>query len=133
MKLLLVDCDIHHLRLMHKIFENEFDEVLEAFDGAEGYEKFKAHSPDVIVSEVMLPSMNGWEMAKAIRRKENIKQPTIVFCTGIGPKLNEMTSPNFGADGYLDKPYRKGILLETVQRAIVKRREENDESEAVHP
>lgn len=133
MNLLIVDCDVNVNRILRKIFVGMFDDIFEAIDGQEGLEVFFDKAPDVVVAEVVMPRLNGWNMAKAIRRRKDLKQPAIVFCTCIGPRLNEMTSPLYEADGFIDKPIIPEDLIDVVERAIQRRNEGDYDSPVVHP
>jgi DNA-binding response OmpR family regulator len=96
-------------------------DVIEAADGEETLNKAREHSPDLVVLDVMMPGMNGWEVAKELRRDPRFKNLGIVMLTAIGERINEMTSPLYGADAYLDKPFEFSDL-EAQIRAVLERR-----------
>lgn len=79
--------------------------VLEASDGEEALRIARREKPDLIVLDVMMPGMSGWEVCRAIREDESLKTTAVLMLTGIGERLNEMTSPLYGADDFLDKPF----------------------------
>lgn len=91
-------------------------------DGAEAFEIFKNENPDIILMDVRMPKKNGWQACKEMRAYEkthqNGRKAIIVIITGIGPNVNEMSSPLHGADDYLDKPGMKDILCKFLQRVI---------------
>ncbi len=78
-------------------------EVLEANDGEEAWAIAKDRLPDLVVLDVMMPGMSGWEVCRKIREDVALAHTGVVMLTGIGENLNQMTSPLYGADGYLDK------------------------------
>ena len=100
-------------------------QVLEAADGLQTLEKAREHNPDLVLLDVMMPGKNGWEVAKELRAEEQLKDIGIVMLTAIGERVNEMTSPLYGADAYVDKPFDfndlekkiKTILDERAQRS----------------
>ena len=95
--------------------------ILEAADGEETLAKVRAHYPDLIVLDVMMPGKNGWEVARELRNDDRFKNIGIVMLTAIGEKINEMTSPLYGADEYVDKPFEFADL-EAKIRAVLKKR-----------
>jgi DNA-binding response OmpR family regulator len=121
MKLLVVDDDINQIRLIRERFTKKGHQVLEAINGEEGLEVAITEQPDVILLDVMMPVMNGWELCKYLRNKREFDGTAIIMLTAIGPNLNEMTSPLYGADDYVDKPFLFTELEEKVEVALKKR------------
>jgi DNA-binding response OmpR family regulator len=80
----------------------------------------REHKPDVIILDVMMPRMNGWEVCKAIRRDNEIKRTGVIMLTGIGESLNEMTSPLYGADDHLNKPFNFAELTLKIKRLLAR-------------
>jgi len=80
-------------------------EVLEACDGEEAWQIARERLPDLVVLDVMMPGMSGWDVCRKIREDVALAHTGVVMLTGIGANLNEMTSPLFGADAYIDKPF----------------------------
>jgi DNA-binding response OmpR family regulator len=78
-------------------------DVLEASDGEEAWRIARERLPDLVVLDVMMPEMSGWEVCKRIREDVALAHTGVVMLTGIGENLNQMTSPLYGADAYLDK------------------------------
>jgi DNA-binding response OmpR family regulator len=79
--------------------------VLEAADGLQTLQKARDEHPDLVLLDVMMPGKNGWEVAKEIRADDELSNIGIVMLTAIGERVNEMTSPLYGADAYVDKPF----------------------------
>jgi DNA-binding response OmpR family regulator len=79
--------------------------ILEASDGLQTLKQAREHHPDLVLLDVMMPGKNGWEVAKEIRGDDELKNIGIVMLTAIGEKVNELTSPLYGADAYVDKPF----------------------------
>lgn len=122
MRLLVVDDDINQIRLIRERFTKQGHEVLEAINGEEGLEVALSERPDVILLDVMMPVMNGWELCKYLRNKREFDEVAIIMLTAIGPNLNEMTSPLYGADDFVDKPFIFGELEEKITGAMKKRK-----------
>jgi DNA-binding response OmpR family regulator len=80
-------------------------EVIEASDGDEAWRLARERLPDLVVLDVMMPGMSGWEVCRKIRQDAAFAHTGVLMLTGIGESLNEATSPLFGADDYIDKPF----------------------------
>jgi DNA-binding response OmpR family regulator len=88
--------------------------VLEASDSDEAMTLILEHRPKLLVLDVMMPGQSGWEVCRSVRESEALKDTRVLMLTGIGERLNEMTSPLYGADAYLDKPFE----IETLDRKV---------------
>jgi len=98
--------------------------VLEAADGNQTMDMVREHFPDLVILDVMMPGKNGWEVAKEMRHDARFQQIGIIVLTAIGEKINEMTSPLYGADAYVDKPFDFKKLEVLIQEVIEKRKNE---------
>ena len=98
-------------------------EVLEAADGNQTMDMVREHFPDLVILDVMMPGKNGWEVAKEMRHDARFKEIGIIVLTAIGEKINEMTSPLYGADAYMDKPFDFKKLEALIQEVLAKRKD----------
>lgn len=103
--ILVVDDDPAILDMLDTRLGKSGYRILTATDGADALEQARVVLPDLIVLDVMMPRMNGWEVARALRHDPVTKDIKIVMLTAIGPQMNELTSPLYGADAYIDKPF----------------------------
>ena len=108
------DLVVRHLRNLQK---PKLD-IVQAHDGAEAWRLAKEHLPDLVVLDVMMPEMSGWEVCRKIREDVALAHTGVVMLTGIGETLNSLTSPLYGADAYLDKPFSPEALHESVKKAL---------------
>ena len=92
--------------------------VTSARDGEAGEQRASQESFDIIVLDVMLPGLSGWEVAKTLRDDPETESIKIVMLTAIGAHLNDMTSPLYGADAHLDKPFEFVALEGTIARLL---------------
>lgn len=113
-RIVYVDDDLELLKLVSEALEEEGYEVLTAHDGEEGLELILVEQPDVVLLDVMMPKLTGWEICKYIRSKPDWNDTPIVMLTGIGERMNAMTAPLYGADKFLDKPFDIDELIEVV-------------------
>src|SRR5215471_3811593 len=95
--------------------------VLEASDGDQAWQLAHEHLPDLVILDVMMPGMSGWEVCRKIREAVSLAHTGVIMLTGIGENLNEMTSPLYGADAYLDKPFDFGDLDEAIETTLSRR------------
>ena len=100
--------------------------VLEASDGEQAWKLAREHLPDLVVLDVMMPGMSGWEVCRKIREDVALAHTGVVMLTGIGENLNQMTSPLYGADAYIDKPFDFEELDEKVKAALLARAAQRD-------
>ena len=92
--------------------------VVTANDGNEALEAARRERPALIVLDVMMPGKTGWEVARALRQDPVTEKVKIVMLTAIGASVNELTSPIYGADAYIDKPFDFAHLEKTVAKLI---------------
>ena len=95
-------------------------EVIEASDGDEAWRLARERLPDLVVLDVMMPGMSGWEVCRSIRDDATLAHTRVIMLTGIGERLNEMTSPLYGADDHLDKPFDFDELGERIQALLAR-------------
>jgi DNA-binding response OmpR family regulator len=103
--ILVADDDPEILSLLSIRLNRAGYKVLEAADGEQALARVRESYPELIVLDVMMPGKNGWEVAKELRHDARFKNIGIIMLTAIGEKINEMTSPLYGADEYIDKPF----------------------------
>lgn len=116
--LLTADDDPEIRRILTRALKRLDADVIEAQDGEEALEKIITEEPDLVVLDVMMPTLSGWEICKYIRSKPQYADTKVLMLTAIGKTVNEMTSPLYGADAYHDKPFDIAEILETVQRLL---------------
>jgi DNA-binding response OmpR family regulator len=95
--------------------------VVEASDGAAAWRLAQEHHPDLVILDVMMPNMSGWEVAKHLKRASadgTLGETGVIMLTGIGDTLNEITSPLFEADAWLNKPFDFNDLDEKVRETL---------------
>ncbi|MBX3154595.1 MAG: response regulator [Deltaproteobacteria bacterium] len=79
--------------------------VSTASDGHRAIELAKRELPDLVLLDVMMPGKSGWEVARALKQDPVTQAIKIVMVTAIGEQVNEITSPLYGADAHIDKPF----------------------------
>ena len=115
-----VDDNLDLTRLVEAELQDAGYEITIANDGEEGLETILSVQPDMVILDVMMPLMNGWEVCKYLRNQERFKDLPILMLTGVGPVVNDMTSPLYGASDHLDKPFDMEELIERVDTLLAK-------------
>ena len=115
---LVADDDPDILSLVTRHVRGLGVKLLEASDGEEALKLVREHKPDLVVLDVMMPGMTGWEVCRAIRDDEALARTGVLMLTGIGERLNEMTSPLYGADDFIDKPFELGELDAKIRKIL---------------
>ena len=118
MRVLLIEDDVTIARLLKEGLEDESYAVDVANDGSEGYRTAVADDYDVIILDIMLPEMNGYEVCRALRNDGN-KTP-ILMLTARDAERDIVEGLDTGADDYLAKPFSFDVLLARI-RALLRR------------
>lgn len=117
----IADDDLEILTMVRTLLRRRDVKLIEASDGEEAMRLIRENEPDLVVLDVMMPGMSGWEICKTIREDAALSQTGVIMLTGIGERLNEMTSPLYGANAYLDKPFDLTDLDEAVTQVLTDR------------
>jgi DNA-binding response OmpR family regulator len=118
---LIADDDLEILNLTRALMKRRGFRVLEASDGDEAMRKILEGRPQLVVLDVMMPGQTGWEVCRSIRETDSLADTGVIMLTGIGENMNEMTSPLYGADAHLDKPFDFDALDALVTEVLQKR------------
>lgn len=122
LSVLVAEDDLEIADLLRTTLEFAGYRVTLTYDGEEALRAAEAAKPDLVVLDVMMPQLNGWEVCKALRASDKLSDVGILMLTAIGPNLNEMTAPLYGADDHLDKPFLTEELLEKLAELAAKRK-----------
>jgi CheY-like chemotaxis protein len=119
---LIADDEPSTLALLGRHLRSRGYTVLEAADGDEAWELAHEHLPDLVILDVMMPGMSGWEVCRKVREAVSLAHTGVIMLTGIGETLNEMTSPLYGADAHVDKPFEFASLDARIDEVLERRR-----------
>jgi DNA-binding response OmpR family regulator len=120
--ILVADDDPDMLALVTRHLRGMKCRVVEANDGEAALELARNEHPDLMLLDVMMPGLSGWEVCKAIREDESFVDTAVIVLTGIGEQLNSMTSPLYGADASIDKPFEFPELDFKIRKVLSDRR-----------
>ena len=116
-KILVVDDDRNICELLKLYLENEGYSVFVANDGQQAVEMFQAKSPELVLLDIMLPKMDGWQVCREIRKVSNAP---IIMLTAKGETFDKVLGLELGADDYMIKPFDSKELVARV-RAVLRR------------
>ena len=120
-KILLVEDNAEMLEMLRQIFE-PFYEVHTAVNGAEGLEAARTLQPDLVLSDIMMPVLSGFEMCKRIKAGLETSHIPVVLLTAYHTEEHTLEGLLTGADDYIAKPFNIRILLARCNNIIVQRR-----------
>jgi len=115
-KILVCDDERHIVRLIQVNLERHGYQVVTAYDGKEGLEKVKSEKPDMVVLDVMMPYMDGFEVLKNIRRDPETEALPVIMLTAKAQDKDVFEGYHYGADMYLTKPFNPMELISFVKR-----------------
>ena len=123
-KILIVDDDSNICELLRLYLEKDGFETIIANDGEAAIAKFNLTEPDLILLDIMLPKLDGWQVCRTIRKTSNV--PIIMF-TAKGETFDKILGLDLGADDYVTKPFDSKEVVARV-RAVLRRTANDDEN-----
>ena len=125
-KIFVVEDDVDLNRFVSSSLRNAGYDVVSCFDGVEALQKMDEGKCDLLLTDIMMPRMNGFELAESVRISD--KTTPIIFMTAKDDKTSKMLGYNIGIDEYVTKPFDIDILLMTI-KAILRRAKIETEKE----
>lgn len=104
-KILIVDDAVDTVELLKKRFHSEGYDTSEAYNGEEALEMVPEYNPDLIVLDVMMPKIDGYEVAKRLKADEKTKYIPVLMLTAKGEVEHKVKGLDIGADDYMAKPF----------------------------
>ena len=104
-KILIVDDALDTVELLKKRFRSEGYDTAEAYDGEEALKKVEEYNPDLVVLDVMMPKLDGYQVCQRLKANENTKYIPVLMLTAKGEVENKVKGLEIGADDYLAKPF----------------------------
>ena len=117
-KILIVDDEQPIVRLLSMSLKSDGYETLKAFSGEEALTVFKEHAPDIVVTDIKMPGMDGLELLKKIKELDPEKE--VIIVTGHGDIDSTITALQYGASDFINKPVRDEALAIALERAKAK-------------
>jgi two-component system phosphate regulon response regulator PhoB len=129
-KILIVDDEQDILTLLEYNLKKAGFQVVSAEDGPEAIELAKMERPDLIILDIMLPSMEGTEVCKILKRESATSSIPVIMLTAKGEEVDRIVGLELGADDYITKPFSPRELILRV-RAVLKRGQKQESSQII--
>lgn len=129
-KILVVDDEQDVVDLVEYNLKSAGFSVLKAYDGKEGFKKAKENKPDLIILDIMLPEMDGFEVCKLLRRERETSSIPIIMLTAKAAEVDRVVGLEIGADDYLTKPFSPRELVLRV-KALLRRVKGNEQEPGI--
>ena len=123
MKILIAEDEIHIITLLEFTLEMAGYQVCTAQNGLEVLEKVHSERPDLILLDIKMPELNGWQICEKLKSEEKTNKIPIIIVTAFAQKEAKDRSLELGADDFISKPFDGKALLECIQKVMRKRDE----------
>ncbi len=123
-KILVVDDDLNICELLKLYLENEGYTAYVANDGKAAVDMFNEKSPDLVLLDIMLPKMDGWQVCREIRKSSSVP---IIMLTAKGETFDKVLGLELGADDYVTKPFDSKEVMARI-KAVLRRANSEGES-----
>ncbi|MEK6738882.1 MAG: response regulator [Planctomycetota bacterium] len=129
-KILVTDDIKQNVKLLRVILTASDYDVVEAYDGEEALEKAKAERPDLIIMDVMMPRLTGYEACRKLREDDALRDIPVIMVTALHEMDDRIKGIEAGADDFISKPFNKVELLARVKSLLRTRRPAEKKDEA---
>lgn len=117
-KILVVEDDIDNRRIVAKVLSVEGYLIVEATDGIEALARARADRPDLILMDLALPNMDGWEATRRLKEDSETRDIPVVALTAVAMRGDEEQARAAGCDDYISKPARPAVIREVVRKYL---------------
>jgi two-component system response regulator VicR len=122
-RVLCIEDDAEMIDLIRLILERKGFEVLEAVGGKEGLEVSRREMPDLILLDLMMPEVDGWEVFRQLRADEQLKDIPVIVVTAKAQSIDIVLGLHIAkVDGYVTKPFGPQELLKSVNKVLAMER-----------
>lgn len=120
-KILLVDDEVDFAEVLRVRLEDNGYEVIVAYNGEEGLERAEKEDPDLIILDIMLPKISGFDVCRKLKIDENFKQIPIIMFSAKFQSNDINFGMAMGADAYITKPFEPRVLIEKMRELLDKK------------
>jgi DNA-binding response OmpR family regulator len=117
-KILVVDDEIYIVHILDFSLGMEGYEVITALDGEQALEKLHSERPDLIVLDIMMPKLDGYEVCKAIKSNPQTRHVPVILLSAKGRNVDQKMGFDVGADDYITKPFSPRKLVERINQLL---------------
>jgi len=111
---LVVDDSQASREIYSGILQSHSIKVIEANNGLEAQQKLKSHTPDLIITDVVMPGMNGYEFCRWVRNNPSTEKIPVLVCSSKNEEFDRYWGMKQGANAYMTKPFAPPDLLKTI-------------------
>jgi CheY-like chemotaxis protein len=116
-KILIVDDTPANIQVLNETLNNEFKTYF-ALEGSEALQKAQSIMPDLILLDIMMPALDGFEVCRRLKESEQLRNIPVIFITALGQPEEELRGLTMGAADYITKPFNPGLVLLRVRNHI---------------
>ncbi|MCL2931741.1 MAG: response regulator [Trichodesmium sp. MAG_R03] len=127
-KVLIADDDSIVRTLYSRILANIGLDITLASNGLEAIEKIKQYHPDLVILDIIMPEMNGYQVCRQIKSQSQTMKIPVVFCSNKSSEVDVYWALQQGADGYISKPVEKSELMTLMVRFNMIKNESQEHS-----
>ena len=117
-KVLIADDHPEAVELVRVTLEDEDYEIVNTSNGKETLKKARAEKPDIVLLDVVMPKMDGFEVCRQLRKDPQTKEILIVMLTAKGQEVDKERGRKVGADDYITKPFSPSALLIKIEEIL---------------
>jgi DNA-binding response OmpR family regulator len=117
-RVLIAEDDLHIVELLTFVLERERYAVSAVADGEAALARLRSDPPELLILDVMLPCLNGFEVLKALRADAKLKGLPVVVLTAKGQAQDRRTAEELGIDEFMTKPFSNREVVETLHRVL---------------
>lgn len=126
-KILIVDDDENICELLNLYLKKDGFDTSTAYNGRQAVELAEKYNPDLILLDIMLPELDGWQVCREIRKKSEVP---IIMLTAKGETFDKILGLELGADDYVTKPFDTKEVVARI-KAVLRRSNENEKTEKI--
>lgn len=119
---LVVDDSQTQVHALCQVLEQTGYRTIAAFDGQQGVAMARAHKPDLIIMDIVMPVMNGFQATRALRKDASMSGIPIIIVSGTQQASDKVWGIRIGANDFMAKPIQKSLLLHKINKLLVWRR-----------
>ncbi|HEY5923186.1 MAG TPA: response regulator [Kofleriaceae bacterium] len=119
---LVVDDDPQILRMLSDVLTKRGFGVDTASDGEEAYSRALQHAPDLLVTDVMMPKLDGWSLVRKLRLEPKLANLPVIFLTAVATDDARVQAFRLGADDYVNKPFKFKDLVSRIEKVLTAKR-----------
>lgn len=117
-KVLVVEDSVTQRQMISELLKNSGLTVAVASNGVEALEKLQHYTPDIVVLDIVMPQMNGYEVCRRIKADKKTEHIPVVMCSSKGEEFDRYWGLKQGASAYIAKPFQPTELIGTVKQLL---------------